>query len=72
MQRHPGLPEAEVIRPDSQASDDLTLLDDDLDAPAVDRQGVLRLQRPDAAVQRAHAMNTADGLGHADDPLPSF
>ena len=72
LQRHPGLPEAEVIRPDSQASDDLTLLDDDLDAPAVDRQGVLRLQRPDAAVQRAHAMNTADGLGHAADPLPSF
>lgn len=70
--RHPGLPEAEIVRSEAQVPDDLSLLDDDLDNPAMGRQGVLDLQKPNATVQRAHAMNTADGLGRADDPLPSF
>ncbi|WP_300295703.1 conjugal transfer protein TraG [Ferrovibrio sp.] len=72
LQRHPGLPETEIVRPEGEAPDDLALLDDDLDNPTTGRQGVLNLRRPNAALQRAHAMNTADGLHRHDDALPSF
>jgi len=71
LQRHPGLPEAEAVRPMESAADDLAqVLDDEPDNSAQSRAaGVDPMRR--AAVQRAHAMNQDPGR-RDDDLLPAF
>jgi type IV secretion system protein VirD4 len=72
LQRHPGLPEAEAVRPMEAAVDDLAqVLDDESDSIAQGRAPGLDPLRRAAALQRAHAMNQDPGR-RDDDLLPSF
>jgi type IV secretion system protein VirD4 len=73
QQRHPGLPEGAISRPDRAATDtDFPVLDDDGDAPA-QKKAIDRAREPNAVV-RAHAMNEGERRGHGmeNDLLPSF
>jgi type IV secretion system protein VirD4 len=72
LQRHPGLPEAEAVRPTEAAADDLAqVLDDESDNIAQSRAPGLDPVRRAAALQRAHAMKQDPGR-HDDDLLPAF
>ncbi|WP_417462955.1 conjugal transfer protein TraG [Kordiimonas sp.] len=65
LQRHPALPEADNLQPDPEHSPDAGLLDDEFDLNEARR--LEQLNRTNAAVRRAHAMDQSD-----DDLLPSF
>jgi type IV secretion system protein VirD4 len=67
QQRHPGLPEEQVVASADTEKDALITMDDESDAVA-DRRAMDRLRGLDT-VQRAHAMNEGD---RGDDLLPSF
>ena len=73
QQRHPGLAEAEVVKPTpTRPTTQLDLLDDDFDAPA--ESPARSRSRPIGTMGRAHAMNSGERHGrHADaDLLPGF
>jgi len=65
LQRHPALPEAESPQPATDPSPDAGLLDDEFDPNEAKR--LEQLNRTNATVRRAHAMDQSD-----DDLLPSF
>ena len=67
QQRHPGLPEEQVVATADTEKDALITIEDESDAVA-DRRAMDRLRGLDT-VQRAHTMNEAD---RGDDLLPSF
>jgi type IV secretion system protein VirD4 len=72
LQRHPGLPEAEAVRPMETGADDLAqVLDDEPDNIAQSRASGLDPLRRAATIQRAHAMNEDPGR-RDDDLLPVF
>ena len=73
QQRHPGLAEAEVVKPAHRRSTtQLDLLDDDFDAPS--ERPARGRPRPIGAIRRAHGMNAGEVPGrHGNtDLLPGF